>query len=137
MHIQDLKRQAQENAQVSIEAQGPRGAFNATESGGYTQANELHVWGVQGDPEGQYQFIFLRIPDGTPHGKHEIVPEGERGVHAVFGTEEGTAYATQGDITLAYEGNNLKGASFVYQGVFENDTPYFISNGTLSISWGL
>lgn len=137
MRIQDLKRQSQENAQVSIEAQGPRGAFNATESGVYTVNNELHVWGLQGDPEGQYQFIFLRIPDGTPNGEHKIVPGGERGVHAVFGTEEGTADATKGAITLAYEGNNLKGASFVYQGVFENGRPYDISNGTLSISWRL
>lgn len=81
----------------------------------YHLGNDIHVWGLQGDVDGNYSLILFMIPENIANGDHEIVPEGADGIRAIFVTSHGASFASFGRVKRLEKGENFLRAGFFFE----------------------
>ncbi|WP_263262734.1 hypothetical protein [Pseudomonas sp. RIT-PI-S] len=122
-----------------IRADGKHDEFIAQRSDVYTLNRELHLWGIQGNPDGQHDLLLLRIPEGTQDGDHPIADEHGVGIKAAFATAEAAGQATSGAVHgLKWDrAANALQASFSFKGALDSSVPttYQIENGSIRAEW--
>lgn len=129
-------------AKLSAPDQGTHD-FEATFVDAYKLGNDLHLWGHQGDVEGQFDGIFLIIPLDTEEGNHIILPgedDGQsRGIRAAFFNGSGEGFSTnEGSLKNLKWGEGKQSVEFTFD--FEVETwlrAWSVCDGRLNVCYDI